>query len=133
MRSSILVAGIMIGLLGCSHFDAVLKPPARAPVPVARVSPAQPASSAGPLRPELSAEEEQRLLDEARQRIGEVDKLLRDLDGRQMNPPQLEAFAASKSFLDQARTALAQRDYQRASNLAGKARALGDDLAATTK
>ena len=50
-----------------------------------------------------------------------------------MNPPQLEALTASKTFLDQARTALGQRDYQRAVNLAGKARALGDDLAATTR
>jgi hypothetical protein len=83
----------------------------------------------GPLRPDLSAEDEPKFLDEARQKIGEVERLLRDLDGRQMNPPQREAFAASKSFLEQARTALAQRDYQRAANLAGKARALGDDLA----
>ena len=81
----------------------------------------------------LSAEEQQKFLDAARQRIGEVERLLRDLEGRQMSPPQLDALTASKNFLDQARAALGQRDYQRASNLAGKARALGDDLAATTK
>ena len=131
MRSSILVAGSVVALVGCGQLEAVLKPAARAPAPVARAGSAPQPTSA--LRPELSAEEEQKFLDEARQRIGEVERLLRDLDGRQMNPPQLDALAASKSFLDQARTALGQRDYQRASNLAGKARALGDDLAATTR
>ena len=131
MSSRLLLAGSIVALFGCGHLEALLKPPARAPVLVARVGPA--AQPTGGLRPDLSAEEEQKFLEEARQRIGEVERLLRDLDGRQMNPPQLDALAASKSFLDQARTALGQRDYQRASNLAGKARALGDDLAATTR
>jgi len=131
LRSSILVAGSVVALFGCGHLEAVLKPAARAPVPVARAGSAP--QPTGSLRPELSAEEQQKSLDAARQRIGEVERLLRDLEGRQMSPPQLDALTASKNFLDQARVALGQRDYQRASNLAGKARALGDDLAATTK
>ena len=130
MRSSILLASSVVTVLGCGHLEAVLKQPARPPVPVvARAAP----PPTGPLRPELSADEEQKFLDEARLKIAEVERLLRDLEGRQMNPPQLEALTASKTFLDQARTALGQRDYQRAVNLAGKARALGDDLAATTR
>ena len=50
-----------------------------------------------------------------------------------MKPPQKEALQNAKSFLDQAQTALGQRDYPRAANLASKARALTDDLAATSK
>ena len=49
-----------------------------------------------------------------------------------MKPPQQEALRTAKSFLDQARSALDQRDYQRAANLASKARTLTDDLAAGT-
>ncbi len=117
-----------VALFGCAHLEALLKQPARAPMPaVARGIPPP------PLRPELSAEDEQKILDDARQKIGDVERLLRDLEGRAMNQPQLEALAASKNFLDQARSALGQRDYQRAANLAGKARALGDDLAAATR
>ena len=50
-----------------------------------------------------------------------------------MKPIHQEMFTAAKSFLDQARGALAERDYQRAANLASKARTLSDDLAAATK
>jgi len=91
-------------------------------------SPPQP-----PLRPELSLEEEQRLAEGARQNIGHVERLVAELEGRPLKPPQREALQTAKSFLEQARTALGQRDYPRAANLASKARALTDDLAATSK
>jgi hypothetical protein len=129
VRASLLIAASIVTLFGCGHLEAVLKSPGRAPNPSVARTP----QATEPLRPELPAAEEQKFLDEARQRIGDVEKLLRELESRPMNPPQLEALAASKTFLDQARAALGQRDYQRASNLAGKARALGDDLAATTR
>ena len=129
MRAGVLIAGSVVTLFGCGHLEAVLKMPSRAPSPTVARAP----QATEPLRPELSTADEQKILDEARLRIGEVEKLLRELEGRQLNPPQLEALAASKTFLDQARAALGQRDYQRASNLAGKARALGDDLTATTR
>ena len=60
-------------------------------------------------------------------------RLLGELEGRSLKPPQQEALQSAKNFLDQARTALSQRDYPRAANLASKARALTDDLAATSK
>ncbi|PYN82076.1 MAG: hypothetical protein DMD96_08590 [Candidatus Rokuibacteriota bacterium] len=62
-----------------------------------------------------------------------MEKLLGELEGRQMKPRQQETIRTAKNFLDQARTALGQRDYQRAANLASKARALTDDLGGTTK
>ena len=86
-----------------------------------------------PLRPELSPEEEQRLAEGAWKNIGDVERLVAELEGRPLKPLQREALQTAKSFLEQARTALGQRDYPRAANLASKARALTDDLAATSK
>ncbi|MGH7345988.1 MAG: hypothetical protein ACREK4_13830, partial [Candidatus Rokuibacteriota bacterium] len=83
--------------------------------------------------PEVPAAEEQRLLESTRQSIGDVTRAVGELEGRPMKPPQQEALRTAKNFLDQARSALDQRDYQRAANLASKARALTDDLAGATK
>ena len=55
------------------------------------------------------------------------------LEGRTLKPPQQETLKTAKNFLDQAKSALDQRDYQRAANLAGKARALTVVLAGATK
>jgi hypothetical protein len=117
---------------------AVPPPPAPPPPPGVPASPPSPAGTTphqppGPLRPELSAEEEQRLAAGARQNIGDVERLLSEVEGRQLKPPQQEAFLTAKNFLDQARAALGQRDYQRAANLASKARALTEDIAGKTK
>jgi hypothetical protein len=104
-------------------------PPPAAPAPPKSGSTAP----AGALRPEVSAAEEQRLLESTRQSIGDVTRIVGGLEGRSMKPPQQEALRTAKNFLDQARTALDQRDYQRAANLASKARALTDDIANATK
>ena len=77
--------------------------------------------------------EEQRLADGARQDIGDTTRRITELEARPLKPPQKEALLNAKSFLDQAQVALGQRDYPRAANLASKARALTDDLAATLK
>lgn len=147
MRDRILVAVSVLLLWGCAtEFEAILKKPAQPvaatppPAPTPPAAPAPPpapktgaAPALGPLRPELSAGEEQRLADGARQNIGDVERLLAELEGRQLKPPQQEAFQTAKNFLDQARSALGQRDYQRAANLASKARALTDDIAGKAK
>ena len=95
--------------------------------------PSVPAPPSTPLRPEVSADEEHRLVESTKQSIGDVARALAELEGRQMKPTQQEAVRTAKNFLEQARTALDQRDYQRAANLASKARALADDVAGTTK
>lgn len=119
----------VVALTGCAEIEAIFKPPPRPP---SSPSPS-PAPSQPPLTPQLPAGEEQRLMEEARRKIGAADRLLRDLEGRPMKPPQQEMFQTAKNFLDQARSALGARDYQRAVNLASKAQALGDDLATLTK
>ena len=129
MKRGFRLVVVLILLSGCAQIEAIFKRPAPPPErPTPSTLPPSP-----PLRPQLSAEEEQRLSEDAKRRIGEVDRLLRDLEGRQMKPPQQEMFLTAKDFLDQARSALEARDYQRAVNLASKAQALGDDLAALTK
>ena len=119
-------------LYGCgAGTEATFK---RAPAaPGTATPPPVPSPPQPPLRPELSLEEEQRLAEGARQNIGHVERLVAELEGRPLKPPQREALQTAKSFLEQARTALGQRDYPRAANLASKARALTDDLAATSK
>lgn len=136
-----LPASALLFLFGCAGNEAVVKKPA---VPATATSPAPtsaaPAatrpgatSPAGPLRPEVPPAEEQRLLDSTQQNIVDVARTLGELEGRALKPPQQESLRTAKNFLDQARSALDQKDYQRAANLAGKARALTDDLASATK
>jgi hypothetical protein len=131
-------------LLGCTGPKAVLVQPVTAPAPATSVSPtptpvSQPAPRPAatppvePLRPQVPAAEEQKLVESTRQNIGDVARTLGELEGRPMKPPQQEALRTARNFLDQARSALDQRDYQRAANLASKARALTDDVAGATK
>jgi hypothetical protein len=139
----LLPASALLFLSGCAGNEAVVKKPAApaapattgaSPVPAPTAAPRPGATSpAGPLRPEVPPAEEQRLLDSTQQSIIDVAKILGEVEGRVLKPPQQESLRTAKNFLDQARSALDQKDYQRAANLAGKARALTDDLAAATK
>lgn len=131
-------------LSGCAANDAAVKKPAApaapttaaspAPTPAATAASRSPATApAGALRPEVPPAEEQKLLESTQQNILDVARSLGDLEGRALKPPQQETLRTAKSFLDQARSALDQKDYQRAANLASKARALTDDLAGAAK
>jgi hypothetical protein len=126
-------------LSGCAGNEAVVKKPAvpattATPVPPSASTPApRPAVPTETLRPEVPPAEEQRLLESTRQNISDVARTLGDLEGRPLKPPQQETLRTAKNFLDQARSALDQKDYQRAANLASKARALTDDLAGAAK
>jgi len=152
---ALLPVGAMLLLSACAGTDAVPRKPTATPAPAAPAStapaPAAPTTTASPpagaptapksgttspsgaLRPEVSAEEEHRLAQSTKQSIGDVARIVGELEGRTMKPPQQEALRTAKNFLDQARSALDQRDYQRAANLASKARALTDDVAGATK
>jgi flagellar basal body L-ring protein FlgH len=140
-RHVLLPALALLLLSGCGGTEAIVKKPAAA-APTTTATPSPPpaaapkSSTTSPteaLRPEVSAEQEQRLLESTKQSIGDVARVLGELEGKQMKPPQQEALRTAKNFLDQARSALDQRDYQRAANLASKARALTDDIAGATK
>jgi len=132
-------ASALLLLSGCAGNEAVVKKPAvpsttATPVPQSASTPApRPPAPTETLRPEVPPAEEQRLLESTRQNITDVARTLGDLEGRPLKPPQQETLRTAKNFLDQARSALDQKDYQRAANLASKARALTDDLAGTAK
>jgi hypothetical protein len=65
----------------------------------------------------------------AQERLEEADRLLRALEGRPLRARDLETFQLAQSLLVEARRALAAREYERAANLATKARTLTTDLA----
>jgi hypothetical protein len=145
IRRLILPGAVLLLCCGCAATEPAKKPGAQTappsvatptPAPTTPVSTPKPSANQPPptpLRPEVSADEEHRLVESTKQSIGDVARALAELEGRQMKPPQQEALRTAKNFLDQARSAMDQRDYQRAANLASKARTLTDDVAGTTK
>lgn len=138
MRAGALLAVLLVALSGCARLQAILStlppgaPPAEQPAPAVPPAPV-PAPPKPPLTPEMSADKERQLLEEAQRKIGETDRLLRQLDGRPLKPKERETLVIAQRFLDEARKAIEAKEYQRATNLVGKARALGDDLAKATK
>jgi hypothetical protein len=69
-----------------------------------------------------------RLQDEAVRDIEETDRRLRQLDGRPLPPKDLETLRLAQGLVEQARKALGGQEYERAANLAAKARTLADDI-----
>lgn len=105
--------------------SAPAPPPAPAP---AAPPPAAPAAPSPPLTASLPPAEVRRLQDEANRRIEETERLLRQLDGRPLSPKDLETLRLAQGLVEQARRALGGQEYERAANLATKARTLADDL-----
>jgi hypothetical protein len=100
-----------------------------APAP-ASPTPAPPASATQslPLTASLPPAEVRRLQDEAQRAIDDTERLLRQLDGRPLVPKDLETLRLAQGLVEQARKALGGQEYERAANLAAKARTLADDL-----
>lgn len=81
------------------------------------------------LSPQVSPAEEGRLRELAATRIGDAEQLLGRVDQRKLGPDQQQTLSTVHSFLAKAREALSVNDFQRAVNLADKARILADELA----
>jgi hypothetical protein len=149
--------GALLALSGCAQVQALFAPagrpaaappavtapppasgpaaPAPPPPPPAPAPPAAPAAAApGPptaiLTPQLSTDQERRLRDDAQRKLDETARLLRQLEGRPLRPRDRETLALAQGLLDPGRKALVAQEYERAVNLAAKARTLADDLAA---
>jgi hypothetical protein len=112
-----------------------LRAPAAPPTPPPILAPARPPAPAGPpvgpsraLTASLPPAEVRRLQDEAQRRIEEAERLLRQLDARPLPAKDLETLRLAQSLVEQARKALGGQEYERAANLAVKARTLADDL-----
>ena len=102
-------------------------PPAPTPAPPAAPAP-PPAAPSPPLTASLPPAEVRRLQDEAQRGIEDTERLLRQLDGRPLAPKDLETLRLAQGLVEQARRALGGQEYERAANLAAKARTLADDL-----
>jgi outer membrane biosynthesis protein TonB len=109
-------------------------PPVRAatPQPPAPASAHAPAAPPAPTSPPLTASlppaEARRLQEEAQRGIDDTEKLLRQLENRPLAPKDLETLRLAQGLVEQARKALGGQEYERAANLAAKARTLADDL-----
>jgi len=58
-----------------------------------------------------------------------VSRLLRQVETRPLSPKDREVLILAQSLLDQSKKALGTGEFERAANLATKARTLADDLA----
>lgn len=132
MRAAPALLAIALALPACATIESLFKPappappapsPAPAPAPRARPTPPLP-----PLQPQLSEAEERRLRDRATRQIADAERAVRAVQADALEPAQRETLGAIQSFLQQARQALAARDYERATTLARKAETLARDL-----
>ena len=110
-------------------------PPVRAATPAPASGPAPPhapgappAPASPPLTASLPPAEARRLQEEAQRGIDDTEKLLRQLENRPLAPKDLETLRLAQGLVEQARKALGGQEYERAANLAAKARTLADDL-----
>jgi hypothetical protein len=87
-----------------------------------------PAPPSPPLTASLPPAEARRLQEEAQRGIDDTEKLLRQLESRPLATKDLETLRLAQGLVEQARKALGGQEYERAANLAAKARTLADDL-----
>jgi outer membrane biosynthesis protein TonB len=111
------------------------KEPPAGPTPVPTPTPQPPRTASIPretpapvLAPKASAEEEQRIKNQAERRIEGTERLVHKIDPSRLAREQQENYLTIQSFLAKAREALASRDVQRAFTLADKAFLLADEL-----
>jgi hypothetical protein len=126
-----LVVVLTIALLaaGCAQVKAIFTrttPPQPPTVP----RPAQPERREPPplLSPQVSPEQEGRLIDEANAKIQGAESALMSIDEGKLAKDQHETYQTIHSFISQAREALSLKDFPKALNLAQKAEILSGEL-----
>jgi hypothetical protein len=118
---------------GCAQLQAVFKP---TPPPSVPARPAPPPAPAHPARqeppprlsPQVSSDRETQLTQEVNAKIQGVERTLLSIDQQKLKADQSETYQTVHSFLAQAREALANKDFQQATNLAQKADVLSSEL-----
>lgn len=85
------------------------------------------------LSPRVGQEEEDRLKQEAKSRIDEAERLVKQIDQRKLAEEQRGTFLTIQSFLSKAKEALSLEDFLRAFNLADKAQILALELVNTRR
>ena len=113
---------------GCTQLKDVFTP--AKPPPPSLPRPAQPERREPPprLSPQVSSDQEERLIDEATSKIHGAERTLLSIDERKLTFDQQETFQTIQNFLTQAKAALSRKDFPRAINLAQKAQVLSDEL-----
>jgi len=113
---------------GCAQIQSIFAP---SPPPLPRPPrPAQPERREPPplLSPQVSPEQEGRLMDEANAKIQGAERTLQSIDMGKLANEQQETYQTIHSFLSQAREALSRKDFPQALNLAQKAQILSSEL-----
>jgi len=118
---------------GCAQVKAIFTspPPPRPRPPSARPEKQEPQPPR--LTPQVSLDQEGRLMDEANKRIQGAEQNLQSIDPQKLATDQQETYETIQSFLDQAKAALSRKDFARGLNLAQKAHVLSDDLSRTLR
>lgn len=114
---------------GCAQITELFtpaKPPPSPPGPERREPPPR-------LSPQVSSDQEGRLMDEANALIQGAERTLLSIDERHLGADEHETYQTIHSFLTQARAALSRKDFPRALNLAKKAQILSDELSRTPR
>ena len=116
---------------GCTQLKDVFTP-TKPPAP-SLPRPAQPERREPPprLSPQVSSDQEERLMNEATSKIQGAERTLLSIDERNLTSDQQETFHTIQSFLTEAKAALTRKDFPRAINLAQKAQVLSDELSRT--
>jgi len=130
MASSTTLIAVLSLLLatGCAQIQSIFAP---SPPPLPRSPrPAQPERREPPplLSPQVSPEQEGRLMDEANAKIQGAERTLQSIDTGKLANDQQETYQTIHSFLSQAREALSRKDFPQALNLAQKAQILSSEL-----
>jgi hypothetical protein len=129
MRSRAIIPILSLVLAaGCTQLKDVFTP--TKPPPPSPPRPAQPERREPPprLSPQVSSDQEERLMDEATSKIQGAERTLLSIDERKLTSDQQETFHTIQSFLTQAKAALSRKDFPKAINLAQKAQVLSDEL-----
>jgi hypothetical protein len=129
MRSRAIIPILSLVLAaGCTQLKDVFTP--AKPPPPSPPKPAQPERREPPprLSPQVSSDQEKRLMDEATSKIQGAERTLLSIDERKLTSDQQETFHTIQSFLTQAKAALSRKDFPKAINLAQKAQVLSDEL-----
>jgi len=118
----------LVLVIGCTQVKDVFTP--AKPPPPSLPRPAQPERREPPprLSPQVSSDQEERLMDEATSKIQGAERTLLSIDERNLTSDQQETFHTIQSFLTDAKAALTRKDFPRAINLAQKAQVLSDEL-----
>jgi len=120
---------------GCAEKKATVVPASPLPSPRSRPvkkepSPVKKEPPPAPtvLSPRVGQEEEDRLKQEAKSRINETERIVKQIDQNRLAEEQRGTFLTLQSFLSKAREALSLEDFLRAFNLADKAQILAQEL-----